>query len=257
MSADRGTRDTYDEAITILFKGGRLPTWQRLSQDQQIDYSGQHVELMLSVAAEHGLSKLEGFKLIGAKEPWQRFWVIEFSTLAGAEAWIKAEMAPPYGTYGHYEYHLSRRFARGYFDPWVKEPQSLPTPLGPPDPWDIPDLDVSHDSYVVIEFAKMLPDAHQFTDQERGSSEHIELMNEVATEYRLMRLESYHLIAPQPEWHRAYIIELPTMEGAEAWINAELVPPQAAYSTKKMYLSRKWAPEFFAGWVEKEMLETV
>ena len=107
MSGGLSAHDTYDEAITILFKGGRLPTWQRLSQEQQIDYSGQHVELMLSVAAEHGLRKLEGFKLIAAKEPWQRFWVIEFPTLAGAEEWIKAEMAPPYGTYGYYEYHLS------------------------------------------------------------------------------------------------------------------------------------------------------
>ena len=53
---------------------------------------------MLSVARDHRMKRMEGFRLIAPQERWERFWVIEFPTLEGAEAWIEAEMAPPYGS---------------------------------------------------------------------------------------------------------------------------------------------------------------
>lgn len=83
--------DVSRDSVVVLFKGGRLPEWDDLSADVQRAYSQQHVDLMLSVAREHGMMGLEGFRLMGPVQPWARFWVIEFPTLEGAEAWIDAE----------------------------------------------------------------------------------------------------------------------------------------------------------------------
>ena len=68
------------ESVVALFKGGRLQTWHTLTDAQRDDYSAQHVELMLGVAHEHGMMTLEGFKLMEPKQPWERFWVLEFPT---------------------------------------------------------------------------------------------------------------------------------------------------------------------------------
>ncbi len=249
MPFGTGELTSSTESVVVLFKGGRLQTWHTLTDAQRDDYSAQHVELMLGVAHEHGMMTLEGFKLLEPKQPWERFWVLEFPTLEGAEAWIEAEMAPPYGTYGYYEYHLARRFAEDYFNDWVTTPRSETEPLDPVDPSNLPPLDVDRDSCVVLEFARMLPDAVLVSDRQRGDTEHRELMKSVAREHGLIRLESYQLMAPQPDWHRAHVIELPTIAAAEAWMEAEMVPPQSAYSNKTMHLSRRWAPQFFAGWL--------
>ncbi len=249
MPFGTGDHASSSDSVVVLYKGGRLQSWDLLPQAQQDDYSKQHVELMLSVAHKYGMVTLEGFKLLETKQPWQRFWVMEFPTLEGAEAWIEAEMAPPYGTYGYYEYYLSRRFAMDYFNDWVTQPLQKPQPSSPVDVDRRPILDVDRNSYVVLEFARMLPEAVLAPVEERGGAEHRELMKSVAKEHGLMRLEAFQLMAPQHEWHRAYVIELPTIEAAEAWMEAELVPPQAAYSNKIMHLARKWSPEFFASWL--------
>ena len=138
MPFGTGELTSSTESVVALFKGGRLQTWHTLTDAQRDDYSAQHVELMLGVAHEHGMMTLEGFKLMEPKQPWERFWVLEFPTLEGAEAWIEAEMAPPYGTYGYYEYHLARRFAEDYFNDWVTTPRSETEPLGPVDPSNLP-----------------------------------------------------------------------------------------------------------------------
>ena len=123
-------------SVVVLFKGGRLPSWGRLTREEQVVYSQQHVDLMLSVAREHRMMRLEGFKLMAPEAGWVRFWVIEFPTLAGAEAWIDAEMAPPYGHYGYYEYYLARRWQEEYLSDWVTRPSapiattSTPAPVG-------------------------------------------------------------------------------------------------------------------------------
>ena len=81
------TPEVSRDSVIILYKGGRLPTWHDLAPEAQHAYQQEHVDLMLSVAREHGLMRLEGFKLMTPQDSWERFWVIEFPTLAGTEAW--------------------------------------------------------------------------------------------------------------------------------------------------------------------------
>ena len=56
------------------------------------------------------------------------------------------------------------------------------------------------------------------------------------------------LIAPNPDYHRAWLIEFPTLADAEAWLDAEVLPPHGRYSDKWYLLARPWAPEYFATW---------
>ena len=64
---------------------------------------------MRSIIDKHKIIKLEGYKLFSPINAWQFFWAIEFPTFEGAEAWINAEMEPPYGKYGSLNYYLARR----------------------------------------------------------------------------------------------------------------------------------------------------
>ena len=160
-----------DDSVVVLFKGGRLPSWHRLSNQQQQDYSQEHVDLMLTVSRQYRLMHLEGFRLLGPQNHWQRFWVIEFPTLAGAEAWIKAEMAPPYGRYGYYEYHLARRVRLDAFRDGVTHLPARLSPSPDADPHRIPSLHVDYDSLVVLAFRRRLPGAADLTTQERGEAE--------------------------------------------------------------------------------------
>ncbi len=236
------------DSVVVLYKGGRLPSWHGLSAEEQDAFSREHVELMLSVAREHGMMSLEGFKLFAQAGDWARFWAIEFPTFEGAEAWIAAEMEPPYGRYGYYEYYLSRRIRREGLDSWVVNPPESARPAAT-DPSVIPVLDADTSSVVVIAFARWLPGADEVAPEERGDAEHVELMKAVGRKHGLMRLDAYQSIAPQSDWHRAWIAEFPTLDGAEAWIEAELRPPHSRYSMKTYHLARKWAPGYFAGWV--------
>ncbi len=237
------------DSIVILYKGGRSPTWHDLTPAEQDAYQQEHVDLMLSVAHEYGLMRLEGFKLITPQASWERFWVIEFPTLAGAEAWIDAEMAPPYGRYGYYEYYTARHWGRGHFSQWIMRSPDPVVPDGQ-DPHHVPTLGVDRDSFVVLLFGRWRPEAIEATSAARGDTAHIELMQSVAREHGLMRLEAFTLTGPQDGWHRAWLIEFPTLTGAEAWIDAEVLPPHGRYSAKTFYLARRWAPHYFAGWVQ-------
>ena len=119
------TPEVSKDSVIILYKGGRLPTWHGLTPEARDAYQQEHVDLMLSVAREHGLMRLEGFKLMAPQQSWERFWVIEFPTLTGAEAWIDAEMAPPYGRYGYYEYYTARHWGRDHFSQWaIRTPET-------------------------------------------------------------------------------------------------------------------------------------
>ncbi len=243
------TAEVSRDSVIILYKGGRLPTWHGLTPEAQDAYQQEHVDLMLSVAREHGLMRLEGFKLMTPQQSWERFWVIEFPTLTGAEAWIDAEMAPPYGRYGYYEYYTARHWGRDHFSQWVARSPEPVVPDGT-DPHRVPTLDVDRDSVVAVLFGRWRPEASEATPEERGDTEHIELMQSVAREHELMRLEAFKLMGAQDAWHRAWLIEFPTLTGAEAWIDAEGLPPHGRYSAKTFYLARRWAPHYFAGWVE-------
>ncbi len=230
------------DSVVVLYLGGRLPSWDGLTGEEQDEYSRVHVDLMLSVAREHGLMGLEGFKLIAPVGDWLRFWAIEFPTFEGAEAWIAAEMEPPYGRYGYYEYHLARRVrgegpARAVAEPLAGAPSEAPV------------LEADTDSFVVVAFDRWLPGADIVPTGERGDAEHDELMSSVAQEHRLIRTDVYQLIAAQSSWHRAWVVEFPELGGAEAWIEADSRPPNSRYRSRIYHLARKWAPEYFARWV--------
>ena len=238
------------DSIAVLFKGGRLPSWDHLTTTEQDAASQEHVDLMLSVAREHRMLRLEGFKLLQPQGQWQRFWVIEFPTLEGAEAWIDAEMAPPYGLYGYYDYHLARPWRRDYLNAWVTNP---PPPVEPvtDDPHGPHALGVDMGSVVAVTFERRRPGAEAVPPEERGDAEHTKLMRSVAREHGLMRLEAFRLIAPQHDWHRAWLTEFPTVDGAQAWIDADTQPPHSTYSARTYHFTRKWSPEYFAAWVAK------
>lgn len=250
MPVGTGKMPLSRDSVVVLFKGGRLPAWHELTEEQRADYSAKHVELMLGVARAHGMTTLEGFKLLEPKRAWERFWVMEFPTLEGAEAWIEAEMAPPYGIYGYYEYYLARRFTQECFADWATVPRIEHPPRITVDPHGLPVLDVDRSSCVLLEFARELPSAMLVPEPDRGGERRRELLKSVAQEHGLVRIEAFQLIAPQNDWLDTYVIELPTLAAAEAWMQAELEPPHAAYSSKTMHLSRRWAPAFFASWLQ-------
>ena len=239
------------DSIVILFKGGRLPSWHRLTEKQQDDFSQTHVDLMLSVADQFGLKRMEGFRLIGPQDVWQRFWLIEFPTMEGAERWIQAEMAPPYGLYGYYEYHLSRKFQPDVNSMWVTNPAPPMVPLDA-DPHTIPELHVDRDSFIVIMFARYRLEALVRASEEQGNEHYVSPMKKIAEECGLRRLEAFQLLSPQQDWHRAWIIELPTLEAAEAWIEGEETPPHCIRARREIHLARKWSPEYFASWVRQQ-----
>ena len=248
---DMVTKPTLSkESVVVLLKGGRLPTWHRLTPEERRGYEQEHIDSMLSVGHEHKMMRVEGFKLIGPQQPWDRFWVIEFPSMDGAEAWIEAGLEPPFAVHRYYEYHLSRRWGSGYFSTWVTRPRTPAAPPADADPHHIPPLDVDRSSVVALLFGRGLPEHDSTSAEVRGDAEHIELMKSVAREHGLMRIEAFSLIGPQPEWHRASVIEFPTLEGAEAWMEAEVQAPYGAYGRKTMLLARRWAPDYFDTWVQ-------
>ena len=245
--------------VVVLLKGGRLPSWHALTCEQQDEYSQEHVELMLSVARKHRLIRLEGFKLIAPQRRWERFWIIEFPTLAGAESWIEAEIAPHYGTYGYQEYFLARPHLADHFKSWVTLPETidphLPITESNEEPSLLPYnknlfLEVDKTSVVVLLFGRWLPEGNMATPQERKDAEHIELMQSVARDQGLIRLEPFQLIGVQNEWHRAWVMEFPSLDAAESWIENEVLPPHGRFSNKEFHLARKWAPRYFKKWAK-------
>jgi len=105
--------------VVVLFRSARNTDWAALVSDFEAagghapahPASTEHVDLMLRVAAEHAMRRFEGFNLIGPQSRWKLFFAMAFPKLEGAEAWIEAEMVPPYGSYGHHHYELARKVA--------------------------------------------------------------------------------------------------------------------------------------------------
>jgi hypothetical protein len=238
-----------DDSVVVLFKGGRLPAWHDLAPETRDAYEQEHIDLMLAVAREHGLRRIEGFRLITAQGPWVRYWVIEFPTMAGAEAWIDAEIRPPYGPFGYYEYELARPHQVELLRSWVSRPRPVVTPVA--EPSRRPELTVRRDSIVILLFGRWHPGSELVDPMTRGDEEHNELMQRVAREHGLMRIEAFRLLGPKADYHRAWVIEFPTLEDAEAWLEAEVLPPHGRYSSKTYFLARPWAPDYFASWVPR------
>ena len=237
-----------EDSVVVLYKGGRLPSWDGLTHEQQAQYQDEHVELMLSVAEAHRLKRLEGFRLVTPQHNWERFWTIAFPTLTGAQSWIDAEIAPPYGRYGFYEYFMALPWRPDYFSSWVTAPQAEPV-TSHTDPREISTLTIDDSSVVVLKFGRWLPDSGDVAPEDRGDAARTELMRAVAEEHGLMRYEAFKLIGPQQDWHLVWILEFPSLAGAEAWIDAEVRPPHGQYATRSFFLARKWAPRYFASWV--------
>ena len=236
------------DSFIVLFKGGHLPSWHLLSEVERNAAEQHHIDLMLSVAQRHGMRRLEGFRLMGQQHDWQRFWVIEFPTLAGAEAWIEAEIAPPYGLYGYYEYHLARPYAVDNLATWPTFPRPA-TVARADDPHRRPALAVDRSSVVVLLFGRGRPGYEGVSPETRGDEEHVAWMQGVARDHRMIRIEAFQVIARPSEWHRAWVIEFPTLEGAEAWMETEVLPPHGTYASKQFLLARRWSPDYFATWV--------
>lgn len=237
-----------DHGITVLFKGGRLASWHRLSRDQQKAYEQEHVNLMLDIARRHGMRRLEGFRLMAPQGAYERFWVLDFPDLAGAEAWIESEMAPPYGRYGYYEYHLARSGLPEYCADWALG-MPAPTPRTG-DPHQVPALDVDRDSVIAVLFERGEPG--QIAGKKPVTEEYIETMGAFCREHRLLRLECFKLMAPQADWHHVWMAEFPTLKSAEAWIQAEKGPAHGCLSERSFALARKWAPDYFASWIPQK-----
>jgi hypothetical protein len=237
------------DSIFVLFKGGRLPSWHLLTEEERKAAEQDHIDLMLSVADQHDLKRIEGFRLMGRQHDWERFWVIEFPTLAGAEAWIEAEIAPPYGLYGYYDYQLARSWAVEHLATWPTSPRPAEAPR-PGDPHRRPALlGADPSSVVVLLFGRGRPGYEAIGAEARGDDEHVGWMQQVARDHRMIRIEAFQTIARPSEWHRAWVIEFPDLAGAEAWMETEVLPPHGAYSSKQFLLARRWSPGYFASWV--------
>ncbi len=222
------TDSVRGDSVVILFRGGRLPEWHQLDEAQRCDYEHQHVDLMLSVAERHGLIGLHGYRLLTPGDHWERFWTIEFPHLAGAEAWMSAEVEPPYGHYGFYDYSLARRWQPENLA-WL--PRKPEPPVAPgTDPHVIPPLAADPASIVVLAFGGW----------PHGNAEH----EEVAREHGLIHGEVFRLLGANVAGDFVWIVEFPQLAGAEAWIEAAAKIQQK----RNFYLARRWAPGYFAAW---------
>ncbi len=234
-----------DGKVFILFRGGRLPEWHQLDETRRTDYERLHVDLMLSVSERHGLIGIHGYRLLGPRGNWERFWTIEFPDLAGAEAWMSAEAEPPYGRYGYYDYTLARRWQPECLA-WMPRKPELPVVPGA-DPTAIPPLSADPSSIVLLAFGGRHrgaglddPGAH---DEERWLR-----MRKVSLDHGLIHGEVFQLMGAGAHGEFAWILEFPELAGAEAWIGAETAPPLAACQRHDFHLARRWAPEYFATW---------
>ncbi|MCY3714373.1 MAG: hypothetical protein OXH02_13885 [Gemmatimonadetes bacterium] len=236
-----------EETVVILFRGGRLPEWHQLDENRRTDYERRHVDLMLSVSKRHRLIGIHGYRLLGSRGNWERFWTIEFPDLAGAEAWMKAEAEPPYGRYGYYDYTLAHRWQPECLN-WL--PRKAEPPVTPgTDPHIIPALSADHSSFVLLAFG----------GRHRGSSaddsgdhdeERWRRMRKVSRDHGLIHGEVFGLLGASDRGEYAWILEFPGMAGIEAWVDAETASPLAAGQRHDFHVARRWAPEYFTTWTE-------
>ena len=56
-------RKNINNSVVVLFKGGRLPTWHRVSRSDQKEYERIHVELMLEVVQKYDLIGIQGVQV--------------------------------------------------------------------------------------------------------------------------------------------------------------------------------------------------
>ena len=233
------------ETVVILFRGGRLPEWHRLEPAQRIDFERRHVDLMLSVADAHGLIGIHGYRLLGPRGSWERFWTIEFPDLSGAVAWMSAEAEPPYGSYGFYDYTLARRWRPACLN-WL--PRKAEPPVFPgADPHIIPDLSADSSSIVLLAFGGRHRGAN-VDDSGEYDEVRWQRMRKVSRDHGLVHGEVFKLLGASDRGDFAWILEFPGLPGIEAWIDAETALPLAAGQRHDFHVARRWAPEYFVTW---------
>ena len=235
-------------SVVVLARTGRLASWHQLTDEQRSQATTEHVELMIAVARKYQMSTLDGYRLIGPQQRFERFWVIEFPDLAGAEAWINAEMRPPYGLYGFYEYDLARRFATGFSAALVTDPLPSAKPNAV-DPNQVPPLGIDDENVAGLMFSRLDADAVALDPARRGDEQHLALAQAAAQRHQLRQLEGFQLLGPRSDWHCAWVALFPRLEGVEAWIDAELALPFANHGSKSFLLARRWQPDYFSAWV--------
>jgi hypothetical protein len=252
------------DSIVVLFRGGRLASWHALVSEWSGNpfahpASEEHVDLMLTVGAEHSLRSIQGFKLLTPQaEGWSHWWTIEFDGLQGAEAWVEAEMRPPYGAHGYYDYSLARRVAPGYFDSWANAAMPAPDPPIDPswtgDPRSVPALSADQATVVVVAFERKLAGVGNLG----GSGQYLRLSESdpelaelrfASTTLELARLEVYQLISPAADWHRAWLAELPSLQAAEQWVGVLTSAQRSLTHVHSFQFARKHAEQYFASWV--------
>lgn len=244
-----------NENVVILFRGGRLPEWHQLDEDRRTEYERRHVDLMLSVSDRHDLIGIHGYRLLGPRGNWERFWTIEFPDLAGAEAWMTAEAEPPYGHYGYYDYILARRWQPECLN-WL--PRKAEPPVTPgTDPHIIPALSADPSSIVLLAFGGRHRGTNRDADDsgeqdQRNYGSHDEerwrRMEKVSRDHGLIHGEVFRLLGASDRGDYAWILEFPGLAGIEAWIDAETAPPLAASQRHEFLVARRWAPEYFTTW---------
>lgn len=222
-----------------------MPEWHHLDRAQRTDYERRHVDLMLSVSERHGLIGLHGYRLLGPRGNWERFWTIEFPDLAGAEAWMSAEAEPPYGSYGFYDYTLVRRWQTESLN-WL--PRKPEPPVDPGcDPHTIPVLSADPSSIVLLAFGGRYRGTDQ-DDPEERDEERWRRMRKVSRDHGLIHGEVFRLMGTSELGEFAWILEFPGLAGIEAWIDAETAPPLAGCQRHDFHVARRWAPEYFTTW---------
>ena len=231
----------------VLYKGGRLPAWDAVPAEVRDGYSLKHVQSQRALARKHGLKRLEGFRLITSRQPWDSFWIIEMPSLEGAEAWITGGMSPPYGDYGYYEYNLARRVSTTA-SPAPARSASLPPFTPKPESTWPPVLVADLGSVVLLQFEGRQTGG-SVASRDVPDSDYVRSLESVAVEHGLLRLETFHLIDPQGTYRRVKVIEFPELQGTEAWIRAELEFATQRNARHSFTLARKWSPEYFARWV--------
>ncbi len=233
--------------VIVLYRGGRLPSWDQLGSTKQLTYQQEHVETMLAVAGEHKLQQINGYRLIAPRGAWERFWSIAFPGLAGAEAWMTAEVAPPYGRYGHYEYDLARRWRPESLN-WLPQRK---IDASASDPRQVPSLGVDDDSIVVLCFSRWQRGSDEVSPGVRGDEQRRQRLRDVARSHDLIHGEVFRLVGSGRDGDLVWVLEFPDLAGAEAWINAEVEPPGGAYHERTYHLARRWAPAYFASWSQR------
>ena len=238
---------TSEERVTLLVKSGRLASWHRLTDQERTTNEQEHVDLMLDIAQQHQMLHMEGFRLIGPQGAWERFWVLEFPTQAGAESWIKAEMAPPYGRYGYYEYHLARPNTASHWADWAAGVR--PVPSFAADPHEVPPLTADFDSVVALLFERGEPGLAP--GEKPVTPVYLADVEAVCRQGGLQRLECFTLVAPQAQWHQVWLAQFADLAAIEAWISVETGPTHGCFTERTFVLTRPWAPAYFASWVPK------